>query len=223
MSRRRFFQEHWKELVATQPDRQDESSETADGDTKKKPEEETLVPGDSPWKQARAFFHRYRYISLAVSCFILAFCLIGVLCAPDHRPDRVHVSGQVLIDGEPLTSGSIVFVPALGRGSVGNLDEQGRFTLSCYDGKDGAVPGTHSLEISADVLPTETEAPWPVPSHYANYLTSGLKTEITGPTRDLTVHITTEGTGSLPKEGGGDRQDLQLRPEGDGQRAQLSP
>ncbi|QDT00957.1 hypothetical protein HG15A2_42990 [Adhaeretor mobilis] len=33
----------------------------------------------------------------------------------DGRPERVAVSGVVLIDGKPLTHGSVLFVPGQGR------------------------------------------------------------------------------------------------------------
>jgi hypothetical protein len=50
--------------------------------------------------------------------------------------------------------------------------------------------GRHQLEISADTLPTENEAPWEVPRHYASHTTSGLNIEIVGPTDDLVIHLT---------------------------------
>src|SRR5690242_13923202 len=51
----------------------------------------------------------------------------------DGRPARVPISGQVLIDGQPLKFGVVKFIPDNGRPSSGNLDENGRFTLHCFD------------------------------------------------------------------------------------------
>ena len=64
----------------------------------------------------------------------LLVSLVAVGCS-DGRPERFLVSGQVLIDGAPLTYGYIRFVPKDARPSGANLDEGGRFTLSCYEKK----------------------------------------------------------------------------------------
>jgi hypothetical protein len=118
--------------------------------------------------------------------------LLCVGCS-DGRPDRVKVSGRVLIDGQPLTMGKIVFVPKGARPSAGSLDEQGRFTLTCYDGDDGVVPGTHQVMISAKEMISESKAKWFAPPKYADFRTSGLSYEITESTDDLLVELTWDG------------------------------
>src|SRR5690348_8737102 len=65
----------------------------------------------------------------------------------DGRPTRVPVSGQVLIDGKPLTFGYVRFAPADTRASTGSLDSQGHFKLTCFQPGDGAVFGLHQVTV----------------------------------------------------------------------------
>ena len=63
-----------------------------------------------------------------------------------------------------LTSGTIIFIPEDGaHASIGTIDETGHFTLTCYDGNDGAVPGTHRMEVTLTRALDEGAPPWPVP------------------------------------------------------------
>ena len=109
------------------------------------------------------------------------------------RPERVAVSGHVVIDGQPLAFGNIKFVPAGARPSVGKLDENGHFTLTCYDGDDGVVPGTHRVAISASKILSENKVQWFAPKKYADFRTSGLTYEIKEPTDDLKIELTWDG------------------------------
>jgi hypothetical protein len=154
--------------------------------------------------------HRFRYVSLAVSMATLFLCLV-IVYGRDGRPDRVPVSGQVLLDDKPLTCGTIVFVPVGARASTGKLDEQGRFTLTCFDGRDGAVFGTHRVEVAPDGVPAEGEPRWLVPARYSLYETSGLTAEITRPTSDLVFRLKSDDGQSSVNA----REDpRRLRPEG---------
>jgi hypothetical protein len=112
----------------------------------------------------------------------------------DKRPARVPVSGRVLIDGQPLTAGNIKFVPEGARASSGKVDAQGKFTLTCYDGEDGVVPGRHRAQISAMEVISASKVKWLAPPKYADFRTSGLEFEITEPTDDLKVNLTWEGS-----------------------------
>lgn len=104
------------------------------------------------------------------------------------------MSGTVFIDGQPLTSGNIKFVPAGGRASWGTLDQSGRFTLSCYERNDGALPGEHRVQVSALEVLNNNKSKWFAPRKYADFRTSGLSVDVTGPTDDLTIELTWEGS-----------------------------
>lgn len=59
---------------------------------------------------------------------------------------RLEVSGSVKVDGQPLESGSISFIPAAGtRGpSAGAEIKQGRYSIAA---EGGPVPGKYRVEI----------------------------------------------------------------------------
>jgi hypothetical protein len=126
------------------------------------------------------------------SLSLAVLCAISIGCG-DGRMSRVPVSGKVLIDGKPLTKGSIRFISPNSRASGGVLDSEGRFVLSCYENGDGAVLGTHQIEVTANERVTPTKMRWFAPKKYGNMNLSGLQQEITGPTDSVVVNLSWEG------------------------------
>ena len=128
--------------------------------------------------------------------FLQSILAIPVLVATgcgDGRPSRVPVSGQVLIDGKPLKYGTIKFIPTGHRASQGKLDENGRFTLSCYGNNDGAVIGKHRVEVTSFEMVKPTLMRWQAPKKYQDQATSELTQEITGPTDSVVINLTWDG------------------------------
>lgn len=121
----------------------------------------------------------------------LAFCLTCLsLGCGDGRPQVVAVSGQVLIDGEPLTHGFVRFAPSGSRVALGRLDNKGQFRLTSYKSGDGAVTGIHRIAIkSHEPLPGD-RIKWHAPKKYSSYSTSGLTQEITEATDSLVIELT---------------------------------
>jgi hypothetical protein len=117
--------------------------------------------------------------------------LLGMLAigCGQRRPQRVPVSGRVLIDGKPLTRGHVRFVPANDRPSSGDIGPDGRFTLSCFEFQDGAVVGKHRVAVIANEPVSETQMRWHAPDKYADHMTSGLVVEISEPTNQLEVKL----------------------------------
>jgi len=128
---------------------------------------------------------------LAQSIRLTVILALVVGCG-DGRPRRVPVAGKVLIDGKPLTYGDVKFVPEDARPSSGKLDSNGRFTLTCYDGDDGAVPGLHRVGISASEIKHD-QTTWHAPIKYANFRTSGISVQIDGPTDSLVIELGSDG------------------------------
>jgi hypothetical protein len=82
-----------------------------------------------------------------------AFVTAATGCS-ETGPQLAPVSGVITLDGKPLAGGSIVFQPtappgttAAGKGSSGNCDDQGRYTLATIDGKSGAIVAEHRVRI----------------------------------------------------------------------------
>jgi hypothetical protein len=116
--------------------------------------------------------------------------LAGVTGCSDRRPVRVAVSGTVTIDGTPVTRGGIKFVPEKGRPSTGEIGPDGRFTLTCYDGGDGALRGKHRVQVDGNRSISEMKAEIFTPKHYADFRTSGIEVVIDKPVDDLKIELT---------------------------------
>ena len=64
------------------------------------------------------------------------------------------VSGTVKLDGEPLANAVVIFQPLgdgqmnPGVGSIGRTNDKGEYRLRLIDGGNGAIRGTHRVEIS---------------------------------------------------------------------------
>ncbi|TWT97638.1 hypothetical protein Pla108_17900 [Botrimarina colliarenosi] len=113
----------------------------------------------------------------------------------DGRPTRAPVAGQVLIDGQPVPFGMVKFVQPETRAASGRLDSEGRFTLSCFEKNDGAIPGVHKVSITATEGINERTTRWHAPKKYANENTSGIEITIDGATDDLVIDLTWDGKG----------------------------
>ena len=76
------------------------------------------------------------------SCFWLA--LIG--CGSSDGLNRQAISGTVTLDGQPISSGAILFEPATQESgtAVGATIRQGRFAISSHE---GPVPGSYRVRI----------------------------------------------------------------------------
>jgi hypothetical protein len=128
------------------------------------------------------------------SGIILSFLTLLVLSGCDSRPKRVAVSGKVLIDGEPLTYGTVIFLPKNGRQSTGPLDKSGAFTLTCYDANDGALIGTHDVEVLAGQAMGSNATKWYAPKKYADRKISGLTQEVKGAADPVVINLTWKGS-----------------------------
>jgi hypothetical protein len=104
------------------------------------------------------------------------------------------VSGKVLIDGEPLTFGAVVFVPEGGRQSTGSIGADGSFKLTCFEPEDGALVGTHHVQVMGNQTINNTTVKWHAPKKYADRQTSDLKEEIKGPTDSLVINLSWKGS-----------------------------
>jgi hypothetical protein len=105
----------------------------------------------------------------------------------------VPIAGQVLIDGQPLTTGFVRVVPADARAATGAIDQEGRFRLTTFDGEDGCVLGTHQVEIIAKEPQGHTAVKWLTPRKYQDARTSELTITVDEPRDDWKIELTWDG------------------------------
>lgn len=111
------------------------------------------------------------------------FLVLAIVGCGDSTPEVVPVQGKVLLDGKPLTKGSVATLPSAGRGAHGTLSSDGTFELTTFAQNDGARLGTHKVAVSSfDMIGTGPEAAQGrslIPERYANPQSSGLTIEVT--------------------------------------------
>lgn len=133
---------------------------------------------------------------------LTAVLLLAALSACGGNPARLEtapVRGKVTLDGGPVTSGIVRFVPDRGRAGRGDIRPDGTFTITTYEPEDGAVVGHHRVAVIAQGGPAEEftedveQVEWLVPERYANPSTSGLEFEVrSGETNIANVKLASE-------------------------------
>jgi len=133
---------------------------------------------------------------MRVTAYYLSFlCLVFGAggCGPDAE-QRVPVAGTVLIDGQPLTSGTIRFVPEVGRPASSAIMADGSFELASDSVNRvsalGIPRGDYRVQVSALQVVDDETIRWNAPEMYADFRTSGLDVTIDRPTDDLVIELT---------------------------------
>jgi len=143
------------------------------------------------------------------STFVVCGFLLLVVNGCNRGPERVPVAGQVLIDGKPLTTGTIRFVPETGRPASARIEDDGSFRVSTKTLAGGGAeipglfPGSYRMAVMASESLGESEnaeVHWFAPPRYANFRTSGLETNIQAPTEKLVLELTWEGAEETDQE-----------------------
>src|SRR5687767_2466277 len=125
-------------------------------------------------------------LSLPIGTLILL--VAGIVACGSGAPTTIKVTGVGDVDGRPLTTGRITFLPqAVGAGesnrpATGTINEQGQYELSTFKQGDGALPGKYQVAvISNSSEPTVEEMAEKgatiisaIPGGYNSPATSGL-------------------------------------------------
>jgi hypothetical protein len=82
----------------------------------------------------------------------LCLCLILVFGCNREPPRQLRVTGTILVNGQPLRGGTIVFIPDAKRGARGPIasaivDSDGSFELATDSGP-GAIAGWHLITVA---------------------------------------------------------------------------
>ncbi len=94
----------------------------------------------------------------------------------------VPVSGLVTYKGAPLTRGTVVFEPDAGRPAHGEIQSDGRYTLTTFNSGDGAVVGAHRISISG----LNRKA---LPLKYHSPSSSQIEVEVSGDKSDYPIDL----------------------------------
>jgi hypothetical protein len=88
--------------------------------------------------------------------FLLVF-LLALLPAGCSKNGLVEVEGTVMLDNQPVADATVLFIPEGGTGqpAQGVTDEKGRFQLTTFKDKDGALPGSYKVTVSKSVPPPQ--------------------------------------------------------------------
>lgn len=82
------------------------------------------------------------------------FCALAVAlalcgCGGAEYPDTVPVEGTVLYKGKPVEGANVSFdTTGAPRAAYGVTDSEGKFVLSTFGTRDGAIPGKHKVTVS---------------------------------------------------------------------------
>lgn len=128
----------------------------------------------------------------SINRFIALTLTLLVVGCDDGRPERVPVSGQVLIDGQPLAAGLIRVTPVDARPATSYLDKDGRFQLTTFHQGDGCVEGVHKVVVLGNRRQGD-RVEWLAPKKYWSPASSGLTATIDGPTDSLVIELTWSG------------------------------
>jgi hypothetical protein len=94
--------------------------------------------------------------SVAGVVLLMMALMLQVGCGPSG-PEIARVQGTVTMDGKPLPSAIIMFVPVGGRPSVSETDANGKYVLEFSGGRKGAIPGINRVEINTGRLAYEKD------------------------------------------------------------------
>lgn len=117
-----------------------------------------------------------------LACLLAAVACCG--CGTRAESELAPVIGIVLLDDQPLRSGTIITTPERGRGAEGTIDESGRFKLRTRGLGEGAVVGTHRVAVIVTMdggsvaANPEAEIKFAIPSRYAQADSSGLQIDV---------------------------------------------
>ncbi len=126
---------------------------------------------------------------------IIAGCRAGDPDAKLNRPARVPVTGVVTFKGRPIADADVTFSNETSNTTgTARTDSYGRFELTTFRDRDGAVPGPQKVsirrvdvinktppevDVSAGGVAIPPEIRWIVPEKYADLKKSGLTASVT--------------------------------------------
>ena len=131
----------------------------------------------------------------AVKCFVFCVCLLPLTgCGGTSHLPPVAASGKVALKGQPLTNGTLHFVPVDPKRSVPGfapIQTDGTFKAQTYQPGDGLCPGEYIVffESPSSTDSSKKSALGAIPAKYLSSGTSGLREKISTPTTTLAYDL----------------------------------
>jgi hypothetical protein len=142
------------------------------------------------------FIKAVRLNAVAAYCGVCACLLAG--CSGSTQ--EAQVSGQVLLNGERIGPGIVVFEPmGGGKPAVGPIDESGRYSMSTSR-EAGLGAGRYKAAVSvrepANVRPGELAPPGKllIPEKYENSATSSLEYEVEPGSNTIDIELSSQSS-----------------------------
>lgn len=127
-----------------------------------------------------------RFRAGLTSCCLLMSAVGLAGCGGEEGPAIATVKGKVTFDGQPLTRGTVYFIPDASKGTkgpmaIGEIDDTGHYQITSSGERDGAIVGFHKIRVEARAEPkdrNDTQPPYIIPARYDDQETSRLTTEV---------------------------------------------
>jgi hypothetical protein len=131
---------------------------------------------------------------------LLAAAVLALLSGCSRGPKIVPVQGKVLLNGEPLKFGSVMFQPAAGQPARAEIQPDGSFRLTTNTMHDGGTVGHNRVRVTCyeaqrpNAAAGGGELPLGrslIPKHYGDIHTSNLTVNVVdGPNEGVVVELT---------------------------------
>lgn len=83
-----------------------------------------------------------------IGALFVSLCVIGCSEIPDDRPPVFPVTGTVTYKGKPVADALVTFASAKSpRSANATTNRDGKYSLTTFNSKDGAVAGEHLVVI----------------------------------------------------------------------------
>lgn len=149
----------------------------------------------------------YGVKSLVLGLVVTSSVLMG--CGGGGDPDRpatTPTTGVVTYNGDPVEGATVTFKPgAEGKAAFGKTDAEGKFSITTFEGGDGAIPGSYTIAVTKmEVVESNAvsmddpnydptiEEPEPkslLPTKYADAANSGLTATVGTEAGDVKLEL----------------------------------